>query len=80
MTNLTRLRREHPEIPTCQPICSKCGEANDRPPQRYCSACHAGYMRGWRSTRITVPRETNVSRDQEAEYVAVAVAALEAVA
>lgn len=28
--------------------CSKCGKKNDRLPQRYCSLCHAAYMREWR--------------------------------
>lgn len=30
--------------------CSKCGKKNDRLPQRYCSLCHAAYMRDWRPT------------------------------
>jgi hypothetical protein len=77
MSNMTRLRRQHPDIPDGQPICSRCGDINDRPPQRYCSGCHAGYQRVWRSTRVSVPRGANVSRDPEAEYLAAAVASLE---
>lgn len=30
-------------------ICSKCSKSNDRSPQRYCSSCHAAYMREWRA-------------------------------
>jgi hypothetical protein len=64
MPNLTRLRRQHPDIPVNDPICSRCGLTNDRPPQRYCSGCHAVYMRAWRASQRTseFPRETNVSR------------------
>ena len=79
MSNMTRLRRRHPEMSDNQPICSACGEINDRPPQRYCSGCHAGYQRKWRSTRVSVSREEIVSRDDEMRHVANAVAALEGV-
>ena len=77
MSNRTRIRIRHPEIPDHQPICSACGEINDRPPQRYCSGCHAGYQRQWRSTRVSVPREANVSCDDEMRHVARAVALLD---
>ena len=30
-------------------LCSKCHRPNDRAPHRYCSRCHAGYMRTWRN-------------------------------
>ena len=72
--NLTRMRRAHPEIPMVTPICSRCGHPNNRAPQRYCSDCHAGYMRDYRAR---VSRETNVLRDDEAQHVARAVACLE---
>ena len=29
-------------------ICQKCGEVNDRVPQRWCCKCHALYVRKWR--------------------------------
>lgn len=29
-------------------LCSACRSPQDRPGQRYCRACHARYMRGWR--------------------------------
>lgn len=57
--NLTWHRRQHPEIPPDDPLCSKCGLTNDRPPQRYCSGCHAVYMREYRRK---VAHETKVLR------------------
>ena len=33
--------------------CSRCLGPNDRPPYRYCSVCHAGYMRRWRTGQAT---------------------------
>lgn len=45
----TRMRKDHPEIPTDVPICSRCGGENDRLSQRYCKACHATVMREWRA-------------------------------
>ena len=33
--------------------CSKCDRKNDRVPQRYCSRCHAIYMRRWRKAQRT---------------------------
>ena len=32
--------------------CSSCGGARDRPGQRYCSGCHAAYMRRWNAARV----------------------------
>ncbi len=29
-------------------FCSRCGELNDRPRQRYCKACHSVYQAAWR--------------------------------
>lgn len=34
--------------------CSKCGKPRDRENQRYCTACHAGYMRDWRAGKVHV--------------------------
>lgn len=39
------------------PICSKCTTAPAAPGHRYCKACKATYMRGWRSTKVLVDRE-----------------------
>ena len=38
--------------------CSKCGEPNDRLPQRYCRVCHAAYAREHR------PRYVDLSEEQ----------------
>lgn len=43
------------------PRCSRCDLPNDRAPQRYCRACHAGYQRAWRAARVYVSRATSVS-------------------
>ena len=29
-------------------VCSGCGGERNRAGQRYCTSCHAAYMRGWR--------------------------------
>lgn len=36
--------------------CSKCGKRRDTA-DRYCRACRAQYMRGWRSRHVVIPRE-----------------------
>ncbi len=37
--------------------CSKCGQPNDRLPQRYCRACHAAYARDRRPLHRDLPDE-----------------------
>lgn len=64
MSNLTRIRREHPEMDGT-PICADCGGLNDRGKSGYCRACHAAYMRRWRESRVYVKRETILPREKE---------------
>lgn len=58
MASLTWNRRQHikahPDEPDV-PLCSKCGLANDRAPQRYCSSCNRDYQREWKRRRVLVP-------------------------
>lgn len=44
-------------------ICSGCCGERDRPGQRYCSSCHAAYMRGWRVTTKVQDDITDALRD-----------------
>jgi hypothetical protein len=37
-----------------QKACSRCSKPRDRKGQRYCSICHAAYMREWRAGQVTV--------------------------
>lgn len=37
--------------------CSKCGQPNDRLPQRYCRSCHAEYARDHRPRHVDLPPE-----------------------
>lgn len=39
------------------PVCSTCGEPNDRVPQRYCRSCHAAYMRDFRFRTPLTPEQ-----------------------
>ncbi len=54
-------------------ICSKCQEENDRDGQRYCSGCHAEYMRDWRKRqavqRVETMRAFNGLKDIVDRYV-----------
>jgi len=54
----TRQRRRERGISDDLIRCSKCDEPNDRAPQRYCGACHAVYMRGWRAKPSHLSHET----------------------
>lgn len=53
----TRRRRFEAGIGDGSRLCSKCDKPNDRPPHRYCRACHGAYMRGWRAGRVMVKIE-----------------------
>jgi hypothetical protein len=46
--------------------CSRCGHSNDRPAQRYCTACHTIYMRQWRETHPLLggQRDRDISRSK----------------
>jgi hypothetical protein len=38
-------------------ICSRCGQPNDRLPQRYCRACHAAYAKANRARHAELSPE-----------------------
>ncbi len=50
-------------------ICSRCNRENDRPSQRYCSGCHAEYMREWRKAHPL--NDAAKARDIARSYVGV---------
>ncbi len=51
-------------IRSMKTTCSKCGQPNDRLPQRYCRVCHAAYARAHR------PRHADLPPDQRQRAVA----------
>lgn len=38
-------------------MCSRCGVEHQRQKQRYCTRCHAAYMREWRKTHPLTPEQ-----------------------
>lgn len=44
-------------IRSMKTTCSKCGQPNDRLPQRYCRSCHAAYARDHRPRHVDLPPE-----------------------
>ena len=46
--------------------CSKCGEPNDRLPQRYCRACHAAYARDHRPRHVELPEDQRLRSNARA--------------
>ena len=50
-------------------LCGKCGESNDRLPQRYCRLCHAAYTREWRKSHPMTKQQRR--RDNARSYAGV---------
>ena len=46
--------------------CSKCGQPNDRLPQRYCRACHAAYARENRPRHVDLPDDQRIRTNARA--------------
>lgn len=64
----TLIRRQELGLRAEQPLCSRCDKPNPRAPKnRYCSACHAEYMRRWRAGGVRVSREMSLAVPQHVE-------------